>query len=641
MRDGGTIDGTRDGGVATTRDGGAIVVACDEGPPQRDLELIASSYDGAAVIDESRDLYIGLPRHLDGEIRALTAVSLVEDAERTVSIPLDSDTPLVQVIDARYDRAAGRSVILAYEQTGPGDGSIGPKLQLLSLTIDESNRGRLVRLTPTNAPDVMGPAFSTIYPEGDGVHYRAFRWEASVRATISGDSVTWEPEIEVTSDGFFDGNQIAYDPTGGRLIAFGETEITGTPPDFIERFVPTVFELSLAGGTSWSRAFAGGDAPPSFELELGGIVGYEHFYDDIEGRLVVLMDHQVPDPFGGEEPFYVTGGWAFANGQWSIISEDLGFCCANGGFGTEDHERQRVLSPWGGGTDFAPGREGQGAGLDIGAPPAPRIDAITFDAANGRIVGGIDDAVVVMDVRAGDYAWRPIVDVRTPRPNDTSDAYVLVVDEGRVVSYGGGRTGSPGTDAVYVLDPSAETPAWVPATTSGPAHDGHRYAGAWHDRTNRTLYLAGGQDSRRVSALDLATMSWRTIAELPEARLYSAVRSVDANTIEVAFGTVDLDPKLRTSGFSIDLGSGAVTSVGYGGAVPDIEAGGVTALPLECGWLLTVSTSMNVALHEERDGVFTTQTLLRDPRSAWSRWSVLDPTTGAAYAVGRNVWRFR
>lgn len=613
---GGRLDGgiTTDSGV--TSDGGAPL-----GDPE--LEMVIGSFEGAQVVDENLDLLIGFPRHLDSSITGLPALDLEEGTAQTLAV--ESTVPLARIIAATYDRAAERTLILAYPQTAPGDGNLGQALEVFTF-----DGARLERLEPTNAPMVEGLAFSWFYPEGDGVHYRAFRFdEMSARATVQSGTVTWEPEVELSTDGFFDANQIRHDPTNHRLIAFGETAIEGMPPDVVERFVPSVFELSLGGGTHFSRVSAFGDVPPEQVSEFG-FYGYGFFWDDAMQRLVVLMDHETEDPFGGMEPYLVTGAWALADGLWEVISDDLGFCCAPWIGGAADHARQRSLTGSGRGIDFTPGNEGRDIMVAAGVPPAPHVSGIDFD--DGRLFARTGVGPAVLDVGAGETVWRSFFDepVGSPPPGNDYSGFVFDAPRHRFLVFG---------DRVFAVESTST--GWVEQTTSGPVHDGPR--GAKYLRAGDVVYAVGGLRydettgnailSPRLSKLDLATMTWSTIADVGTEPRFLILR--DANTLDVFFGA---------NGIRVDLPTGQASPIRLTGDIPEAAdgGGGVAAVNRDGRLLILAATEHDTTIYEEVAPLELRATASeRDPHVAWSNYGAYDPVSGSAWFVGSQTWRVR
>jgi hypothetical protein len=505
--------------------------------------------------------------------------------------------------------------------------------------------------------------FSWLYPEGDGTHYRAFRFaQVSQRATVSGTSVTWEPEVAVTIGGIggFDQNYVAHDPTGHRLLGYGELVIEGTPPDFTTYFDPIFYELSLAGGTTWTR-LPGMGSPPARQETPYMIIAAAALYDDTGRRTVVLQDHPYTDPWIGET--MTTGVWAFADGgTWTTINENLMRCCVSYYGGTDDRERRRALQVQGGGLggyDLRPGHEGEMLSLDYGLLWHEARTA-AFDSARGAILGGAESGLAELHVRDGAPVWLD-ADGAAAWPSVTLPGHSIVYDAtgDRVVLYGGSDGYSGESGAVRVLDRAAASPAWVEATTSGTAPEPRTWHAAIYDPGTRSMIVAGGyrldggttvRDLADVAALDLATMTWRTVATMPVARSSPLLR-LDGGDLLVLFGTRHpsaADPYTTenlTDGYRIALAGGAVTPLSFSGALPTIGSQALAGLDLPSGYVVVSPEPYGVELFAATFAAgsvsWARTTACEDPRALGWGPGVVDPTTGRGYVLGQAVWEVR
>ena len=249
--------------------------------------LRGGGWTNEQVLDEANDVLLEVPSYIGPNTDHLGGVSLTPGEEQPVSLAVTGDPPPLYVVGATYDAASERTVVLGYAMRRPGDGGLGDHMELVAVRLDGAGGATMTRLTPTFPPLAEGYMFSWIYPEGDGTHYRAFRFgAASGRATVTGDSVTWEPEVAITIGGIggFDQNYVAHDPTGHRLLGYGETVVEGVPPDFTIYLDAVFYELNLVGGTTWNRIVDGdGSRPPG---EHVGIIPAQVMYDDTGRRAV-------------------------------------------------------------------------------------------------------------------------------------------------------------------------------------------------------------------------------------------------------------------------------------------------------------------------------------------------------------------
>ena len=639
----------------------ADVPASCEKTTELALSLLAGGgLYGKSVLDESQDIVIVIPDYLGPSTRRLTAVSLAAGEEAALSLEASGDLPPLWVTGAAYDPAAGRSVILAYAMQRPGDGGIGDHMELVSIALDGAGGAAMTRLEPSAAPPSEGIMFSAIYPEGDGVHYRAFRFStASVRATVSGATVSWEPEVTLTSDGLVDMNIIAHDPTGNRLLSYGESVIEGTPEDYTMFVDPTVFALSLAGGTSWTRLPAMG-SPPARQESMFGIIPAAAYYDDTGRRLIVTQDHPFTDPWMGE--MMVTGVWAFSDdGSWTAINENLGYCCTNSGWhGMDDRARRRSImlaGPGFTGVDLAPGREGQPVSIDLGAALWPDGISAAFDTTLGRIVAGSSTGLLAMAVREGDFVWRA-ADGGAAWPTASSTGYSLSYDEGsaRILLFGGSdpTTFAP-TAQVSAIDPADPSGGWLTAVTAGDAPAARSWHSAVVDPASHTLLVVAGYalegstvtDLADVAALDLSSMTWRAVATLPVARSAPLLR-VSGDDLFVLLGESHANPSdpyavtLLSDAYRVSISTGAVEPLAVTGDLPTVSSRAMAGLDLPSGYIIVSPEPYGVdvflAAFSAGSVSLTRTSSCEDPRALGYGPGVVDPATGLGYVVGQSLW---
>jgi len=614
------------------------------------------------TVDEEQDLLLVFPEYVSRSTSHVAAISLVEGEETPLSIPLSGELPLLRIAAVTYDAAAGRSVLFAYAVDRPGDGGLGDHMELLTVILDGHDSATITRLEPTNAPPAEGFMFSWVYPEGDGTHYRAFRFtESSARAEVAGDRVVWDAEVELSEDGFFESNDLAWDATHHRLIGYGEFTIEGTPPDFTEWFDPHAFELQLAGGAHWSRIDAFGESPGRQETEMG-LAAATALYDDEGGRLVVLQDHLMDDPWG-EEPMYVTGAWSLSDdGTWSVINENLMYCCVGGMYGVPDRARRRVVGATAAGLrgmSLAPRSEGEELFIELEAPLFPGIQSATFDASGSRILASGENRLVAMDVGGGELTWQAIDDgQRIAR--EISYQYTIALDEAgdRVLLYGGSNlSGGPTSGVLYVLNLADPSRGWVETSTSGEDPGPRVLASSVVDQGSRTLYLVGGHDragdtvieSDTIMALDLASMTWSTVATLPAARSAPMLRlSSDGSSLVVLFGEQYSRPTgteaytdLRDA-YRVDTTTGAIETLSVTGDLPSATTRALSGLDLPSAYTLLSPETYGVeAFRADLSGSevrFSRSTTCEESRILGYGPGVTDSNTGIGYVVGRAVW---
>ncbi len=617
---------------------------------------------GYLAVDEDHDVLVVIPQYVSGSTDRLMGISLVDGAEQIVSLIVNGDVPLVDVRAVTYDRAAGRSVILAYAMNRPGDGGIGPAMELLTIELDGAGGADMARLEPTSPPPSEGYMFSGVYPEGDGTHYRAFRFTmSSARATVTGNAVSWEPEVALTTPTDMLSFDFELDPTANRLFAYGGVTFEGTyPGPYTEWMEPWAYELSLAGGTVITRIAAAGEPPPRQE-SLYGIMEAIGLWDDQGSRMVVLQDHDAYDPWIGD--YQVTGAWELsAAGVWSVIDEDLMYCCAPLNSVVTDHERRRTLrttSTGLAGTDLSPGQEGYDVGIDLESALSPGVGSASFDEARGRIVASADAGLISLDVGTGTWIWG-FVNRSMTWPVEAAWGHRIGVDGAgdRYLMFGGAHSSTyEETSNVYSLDPGDVAPSWTLAPTTGPTPAPRSMHSMIVDQDARVLYVVGGMehggaaysDHGDVIELDLVTMEWSHLADLPIGRSSAILwLSGDGSELFVIFGEAHPNPadpytvdQLRDA-YRVITATGEVEALTVTGELPTIEARALCGIPLPSGYVIVSPEPFGVRIH----GVFVTGSTLdlvaqetcEDPRSmAWGP-GVLDPATGTGYLVGRSLW---
>ncbi|MBN1772648.1 MAG: hypothetical protein JXB32_15365 [Deltaproteobacteria bacterium] len=616
-----------------------------------------------SVVDEAHDVLVMVPEYLGPATDRLAGVSLEPGHEAPVSLAVTGDPPPINVVAASYDVAAGRSMLLGYAMRRPGDGGLGDHMELLSLTLDGAGGATLQRFDSPAPPPAEGLMFSWLYPEGDGVHYRAFRFaQLSQRAAVSGGTATWEAEVPVAIAGMggFDENYVAHDPTGHRLLGYGELALEGTPPDYTMYLDPVFYELSLAGGTTWGRLEGMGTGPGRQETPYG-IIAAAALYDDVGRRTVVLQDHAYTDPWIGET--MTTGAWAFSDaGTWTVINENLMRCCVSWWGGADDRERRRVLRVSGGGLggyDLRPGHEGDELSLDYGLLwHAARSAA--FDTTRGVVLGGAEAGLAELDVRSGAPVWRD-ADGAPAWPAVTLPGHSIVYDAAgdRVVLYGGAEGYSGESGAVRVLDRAAAVPAWVEAATSGAAPEPRTGHAAICDGALRTMYVVGGyrleggttvRDLADVAALDLGTMTWRVVGTLPVGRSSPLLR-LEGGELYVLFGVRHPAPgdpyttENLTDGYRVSPTSGSVASLSFTGVMPTVPSAGLAGLELPSGYVVVSPEAYGVEVFAATFGggsvAWARTTACEEPRAFGGGPGVVDPSTGRGYVLGAAVWEVR
>ncbi|MFH2009889.1 MAG: kelch repeat-containing protein [bacterium] len=649
--------GGSDGGGS---DGGTVVGDCTRTTSLSTSLLTSDVSYAKLVVDSDNDLLLAIPEYLSPSTDYLTGVILTPGSEAPVSITVTGAAPLAKVVSATYDAVAGHTVIFAYAMARPGDGGLGDHMELLTLAVSGSS-GAITRLTPINPPTSQGFMFNMIYPEGDGVHYRAFRYaEASQRVAVSGGSATWEPEAAITTEGDFDWNYFTHDPTGNRLLVYGELTIEGMPPDFQMFLDPVVFELSLAGGTTWTRIMASGEAPPRLEDEYG-MFSSQGIWDDEGARLVTLLDHWVYDPWFGDD-IMVTGIWAQSDaGMWSVINEDTGSCCTNMWWGVGDHANRRLLyAAWYGlgGVDLAEGQEGQGISIPLGdAVLSAGVNRAVFDTTRGHLLATSSNGLLSMAVRNQDYFWRT-ADSGAAFPHEAAWGHALAYDAGgdRAVIFGGvSDYTSEATNATYTIALGAPSPSWTAATTSGTPPTPRRDHSAVVDPTTNTMYVVGGYrldgatytHYADVMALDLTTLAWSTVATLPTGRarplLHLANSGADLYVLLGATVNSSGDPGALMDAYRITTATGAVETLTVSGDLPTQPASYLSGLALPTAFVILSPEPEGVALYTASFTpgavTLTRTTACEEPRSLGYGAGVVDPQSGVGYVAGRTVWR--
>lgn len=622
-------------------------------------QLQSSVSSGTEVVDEDEAVILSIPQYLGPSTATLTGADLTVGAETLVTYTLSGAVPLARTVSATFDPAAGHILILVYAVNHPGDGGLGDHMLLLRLTLSGTT-ATLEELSCANPPTSQGSMFNMIHPEGDGVHYRAFRWaQTSQRVAVSGGAATWEPEVTLTSDGFCNADYFAHDPTGHRLLGYGELTIEGMPPDFEEFLDPVVFELPLVGGTHWSRVATSGDTPPRLEDEHG-LYSTMGLWDDGGSRLLVMLDHWVYDPVW-EEDRMVTGIWALSDtDQWSVINEDTGSCCVTGWWGTDDVENRRTLA-WTSnglsGLDLTEGNEGESASVtfDDVALTATPVRAVFDSTRDALLATSNSNGLLRMALGSGDHLWRR-VDGGASLPAEAGYGYCLAHDPAtdRAILFGGySGTTSTASNAVFTLDLGATTPAWTQATTSGPTPAARSSAASLLDASSGTLYVVGGYDQSGPSpthladvvALDLATMTWRTVATLPAGRAEPLLHLAPGEELYVLLGS-QLIPNqqatLMTDGYRVHLTTGAVDTLTITGDLPTYSSQSLSGLALPSGFTI-VSPEPGVELYavsvSGSTATLTRSQTCEESRAIGSGDGVADPQSGAAYLVGQSVWR--
>jgi hypothetical protein len=613
-----------------------------------------------SVVDEAHDTLVLIPEYIGPSTDHLAAMSLEPGAEGPVSLAVTGDPPPVNVVAASYDPAASRTMLFGYAMRRPGDGGLGDHLELLTLTLDGAGGAALQRLDSAAPPPAEGIMFSWLYPEGDGTHYRAFRFaQLSQRATVSGTTVTWEPEVPITIGGIggFDQNYVAHDPTGHRLLGYGELVVEGVPPDFTTYVDPIFYELSLTGGATWNRLAGMGTGPARQETPYM-IIAAAALYDDTGRRTVLLQDHPYTDPWIGET--MTTGVWAFSDaGMWTTINENLMRCCVSWWGGTDDRERRRTLRVSGGGLggyDLRPGHEGEELALDYGLLWHEARTA-AFDATRGVVLAGAEAGLAELAVRDGEPVWRD-ADGAPGWPTATPPGHSIVYDAAgdRVVLYGGADVYGGESDVVRVLDRAAATPAWVEATTSGAAPEPRTWHAAIYHAATRTMFVAGGyrldggtsiRDLADVAALDLATMTWRTVATMPVGRS-SPLLVFEGGDLLVLFGTRHPRPgdpfttENLTDGYRIAPAGGTVMPLSFAGELPTVSSQALAGLDLPSGYVVVSPETYGVevfgATFAAASVGWTRTTTCEEPRAFGWGPGVVDPTTGRGYVLGQAVW---
>ncbi len=163
--------------------------------------------------------------------------------------------------------------------------------------------------------------------------------------------------------------------------------------------------------------------------------------------------------------------------------------------------------------------------FDDVALTATPVRAVFDSTRDALLATSNSNGLLRMALGSGDHLWRR-VDGGASLPAEAGYGYCLAHDPAtdRAIFLFGGYSGTTSTasNAVFTLDLGATTPAWTQATTSGPIPAARSSAASLLDVTTGTLYVVGGYDQNGPSthladvvALDLATMTWRTVATLP------------------------------------------------------------------------------------------------------------------------------
>jgi hypothetical protein len=199
----------------------------------------------------------------------------------------------------------------------------------------------------------------------------------------------------------------------------------------------------------------------------------------------------------------------------------------------------------------------------------------------------------------------------------------------------------------------------VTATTSGPAPAARTWHSAIADAATRTMYVVGGYrieggttviDMADVAALDLATMTWRTIVTMPVGRTAPLLRMVGTD-LYVLFGerhTTPGDPYATEQlfdGYRICTECGSVEPLTFAGDRPTVGSRWLTGLDLPSAYVVLSPEAAGV---EAFTATFagTTVTFVRaaaceDPHGFGYGPGVVDPSTGVGYSVGDSVWEVR
>jgi hypothetical protein len=268
-----------------------------------------------------------------------------------------------------------------------------------------------------------------------------------------------------------------------------------------------------------------------------------------------------------------------------------------------------------------------------------------------------------MTVRDGDYTWVD-ADGAGTWPSSTPPGHSIVYDAGgdRVVLFGGTDPATMvETNIVRTLDRASATPAWVTATTSGPAPAARTWHSAIADAATRTMYVVGGYrieggttviDMADVAALDLATMTWRSLATLPAARSSPLLRLGNGGAeLYVIFGEAHPtpgDPYTTTNlhdAYRIITATGAVETLTVSGDLPTVSSQALGGLDMASGYVVVSPESSGVEVFTGTISgssiTFVRGGVCEDPRGFGYGPGVVDPSTGVGYSVGDAVWEVR
>jgi hypothetical protein len=625
------------------------------------------SINARLVLDDDKSMILSFPPELDPSVKHVSGATLAASHAHLISVVVSGSFPPVSVLSAAYDRTLKKEVLLAYSKTKPGDGGIGDHMELLVFALDSSGAsGTLSRLLPTNTPPTsQGFAFSDLEAEGDGVHFRAFRFtNSSARAAISADlhSVSWEPEVMIVQNNGMPPTGFEPDRAHGRLLAYGKTMVQGVPPNLTITVAPAVFALDLAGGLMFSELPAAGQPPPIW-MGLNGqppppSVGELH-YDEAGNRLVVLMDHPVNGPFGMMNS---TGIWSYsASGVWTPINDDLGRCCAMTGVSfIQDRAHRRALLPSSdqlSGVDLSPGNEGALIQLPADARLQITLVSAALDSHRGRILAVDTSGLIGLSLTDPHATWTPIMSGAVPMESAIGHSLIYDAQGDRLVMFGGrSATSNMETAHVYTLDLSSPNPSWVMASTQGPSPPARESHSATYVGANRTMIAAGGfqyannviTDLTDVLALDLSTLTWRPLGQLPAGRTRPLLHvSSDGSELDVLFGDVHTTPSDpfttmgARDGSRVDVAHASVSPLAITGPTPPADAP-PTLLDRASGPLIFAPESDGIgvyALSFSAAGASSTRTIsCEDPRVFYSRFGLVDQSD-VGYLLGETVWK--
>ncbi len=544
-------------------DGGPIA-ACTGLAGVTLTNVVAALHPDAGVVHPATRTLVSLPQAISPSLTGITSVRVEDDALTVATLPVTTEAALGGQIFANvWSPSLDRMISVVY--------AANPFRYELLATEVRADGVTVSMLTSSSPPDSDGSIIGPLYALGSTLVAMRGNDFHTVTIDIAAGTATWSAASPLDTTNM--PLAMTSDPSGGRLVGYGITRFT--PPSTLT-IDPGLAVRSLPTGP-WSTTPASGTPPPSADF-TGGYTGWVA-YEQTSDRLFVVTYHTVTGPFGDT---MIPGLWSapLTTGVFTEHESEYfdGQALYDEPYAMDVVGRRTLEAGYAGLTvrSLAEGTEGQVLPLvQDGVLPPTYVEAAAR-LGDGRLVMLAADTLLTLQPSDASPRWTRLGTLAVPRDHHFAPALAHDPVGDRLLIAGGAPTSSDPPTAFLVSAVLEDGTTIGPVATTGPQPPPR----ARHSAivVGSELLVVGGLPTGfagptsaaldDVWALDLGTLVWRRVGTLPGGRAAPALRARPDGTVWIIGGYDSTEFIGVPSVLSLDVATGATTTLATPGAWP-------------------------------------------------------------------------